>query len=114
MIKSAWQYIKREYLPYTLAYLAKGLLRLLMFTCRLEIQGLAQFICTASEGRCILMLWHNRLALVPEIVSHYAPQFTYRAFISKSRDGEPLAIITNSYSCGRTLRVPHNGRYQAL
>jgi hypothetical protein len=114
MLKEIWNNIKHNYLPYPFAYLAKGLLRLLMFTCRVEIRGLPQFIRTAADGKCILMLWHNRLALVPEIMNRFAPQFIYRAFISKSRDGEPLAILANSYSCGRTLRVPHNARHQAL
>lgn len=114
MTKHIWKYVKRNYLSYLFAYSAKGLLRLLMLTCRVEIHGLPQFIRTATEGKCILMLWHNRLALVPEIMNRFAPQFIYRAFISKSCDGEPLAIIANSYSSGRTLRVPHNARHQAL
>lgn len=114
MMKHLWQHIKRHYLPYPFAYLAKSALRFLMLTCRLEIQGLPQFIRTASEGKCILMLWHNRLALVPEIVGRYAPQCIFRALISNSCDGEPLAILTKSYSNGRTLRVRHNARHRAL
>lgn len=60
------------------------------------------------------MLWHNRLLIISEILNKHAPQFIYRAVISNSRDGELLAILANSYSAGRTLRVPHNARYQAL
>jgi len=68
----------------------------------------------ASKERCILMLWHNRLVIMPEFLRKYAPQFIFCAIISKSRDGELLANVAQSYSSGRTLRVPHNARHHAL
>jgi lysophospholipid acyltransferase (LPLAT)-like uncharacterized protein len=79
-----------------------------------RITGLEQFIQTVSEKRCIVMLWHNRLAVIAEILNKHAPQFIYAAFISKSRDGEPLALIANSYRAGRAIRVPHQAKHQAL
>lgn len=104
----------RGWKAYLVAYLAKFILRLLFFSCRVQIQGLDQFTHTAARGRCILMLWHNRLGLTPEILYRYAPQFVYVAFVSKSRDGELLAILANSYAAGRSLRVAAEGRHSAL
>ncbi len=88
-------------------------MRLLLFTCRFKLEGFDNFNRIASEKRCILMVWHNRLALVPEILTRFAPKHQYTAVISNSRDAEVLAILASSYG-GKTIRVPHNGRHQAL
>lgn len=114
MIKEYWIYVKRNWLSYPFVYLAKAFLRLVLFTCRIEVQGVEELKRVASQDRCILMLWHNRLTILPEILLKNAPQFIYCAFVSNSRDGELLAILANSYKHGRTLRVPHNARHQAL
>jgi lysophospholipid acyltransferase (LPLAT)-like uncharacterized protein len=60
------------------------------------------------------MLWHSKLVIISEILNRTAPQFIYTAFISKSRDGDPLAALAESYKAGRALRVAHNGRHLAL
>lgn len=109
-----WSKIKRRLLPPLIATIGKYGMRLLLRTCRLEIIGLPEFIETAKISPCILALWHNRLAAVPEVMHRFANQFSYTAFISKSRDGEPLARLTESYSIGKVLRVPHNTRHHAL
>lgn len=105
---------KRILLTYGLAYCAKGLLRLILSTCRFEVVGLENLNQTAEKRSCILMLWHNRLAIMSEFLRKFAPQHIYSAFISNSNDGEALAILANSYSFGRTIRVPHAARYLAL
>lgn len=114
IVKQIWRRFKRRFLIFPAIYVAKGLLRLLVKTCRIDIHGLESFSQIASKEKCILMLWHNRLLILPEILQAYAPQFLYRAVISKSRDGEMLSILVNSYSAGRTLRVSHHARHQAL
>jgi lysophospholipid acyltransferase (LPLAT)-like uncharacterized protein len=114
MLKKLWLKIKMQGLPYLIAYFARIFIRILLATCRIKIKGLEQFIDVATKQACILMLWHNRLALISEILFNCAPQFVYAAFISKSRDGEPLAILAQSYPCGKAIRVPHNARYYAL
>lgn len=80
----------------------------------MKIHGLDTFIKTAEKSPCLLMLWHSRLVLVPEILNSHASQFIYTAFISKSQDGDPLAFLAESYASGRALRVPHNARHLAL
>lgn len=107
-------FFKRKWLPYIIAYTVKFAMRIILRTCRIEIQGIDRFVVTANSSPCILMLWHNRMAILPEIMHRNAPQFMYTAFISKSRDGDALAILTKSYSIGKVLRVPHNARHQAL
>lgn len=106
--------LKKIFLQYPLVYVLKGVLRLLLTTCRFEIIGLSQFLEKASGGRVILALWHNRLLILPEILHKNVPQGIFRAVISNSRDGELLAILAKSYRQGRTLRVPHNSRQKAL
>jgi lysophospholipid acyltransferase (LPLAT)-like uncharacterized protein len=114
MLKKRWSKAKRRWLPYFIAYAAKIGVRLILKTCKLKIQGLDHLTSTAKESPCILMLWHNRLVIVAEVLHAFAPQFIYTAFISKSRDGDPLALLAESYKSGRALRVPHNARHRAL
>ena len=114
MLKNLWLKLRREWLPHLIASTSKAFLRLLMKTCRIKIQGLEQFKATAEVSPCIIMLWHNRLVMVSEILEAFASQFIYTAFVSKSRDGEPLALLAESYKSGRALRVPHNARHAAL
>lgn len=113
-MKVDWYKLKKHFLSRPIAYAAKYLLRLLLWTCRFEVVGLDEFAKIASQRPCILALWHNRLALMGEFVHRFAPQFIYVAFVSKSRDGEALAHFTTSYSIGRVIRVPHQARHQAL
>lgn len=96
------------------AYLGRFFIRLLMSTCRLRIEGLERFVQTASQTPCILVLWHNRLAIAADILTRKAPRFVYAAFVSKSRDAEILAALAESYGQGRAIRVPHNARHAAL
>lgn len=114
MLKRFLNKIKRRYFPPLIAFSAKIGMRIILRTCRIEIEGLDHFVDTASKYPCILMLWHNRLTIVSEILNKFASQFIYTAFISKSRDGEPLALLATSYKAGRVLRVPHNARHRAL
>lgn len=114
MKDSFWKSLQQRFLLVFFAYAGKALIRLLTMTCRFEIYGLELFHQAAAEKKCILMIWHNRLVLVAEILRKYAPQYTYAALISSSRDGELLATLARSYKIGRTIRVPHHARHQAL
>lgn len=114
MIQDLWIRFKRFVLPYPMAYVVKYTLKIILWTCRLEVQGLERFIDCAKNNRCILSLWHNRLAVVPEVVARYAKDFYFNAVISNSRDGEPLAILVRSYRQGKVMRVAHNDRRGAL
>lgn len=106
--------LKQKWVSYILARVVKVSIKALLFTCRIKVVGMDHFVKAATNKRCILMLWHNRLTLVAEVMTRYAPQFKYAALISNSRDAEILASYTNSFSVGRTIRVPHNARAQVL
>lgn len=97
-----------------IAYLAKYLLKAIMLTCRVEIIGRDKILEAAKAQPLILMLWHNRLAALPEILYPVAAQHKFAAFVSKSRDGEMLSQLVLSYKGGTVIRVPHNGRDKAL
>jgi lysophospholipid acyltransferase (LPLAT)-like uncharacterized protein len=97
-----------------IATIGKILIRLLLSTCRWKVTGLDKYIKIAKKEKCIIMLWHNRLTITPFILHHFAPQFIYAAFISKSRDGELLGKVVRSYKIGRVIHVPHHSRHEAL
>lgn len=100
--------------PYLLAYSIKYLLKAILLTCRIQVNGIEKFNEAASKRKCILALWHNRLTLVAEIMTRYCPQFKYAAMVSNSKDAEALAIYAESFSVGRAIRVPHDARSESL
>lgn len=113
-LKHIWKNSVYKMLSLFLATVGKGLLNLLLWTCRWEVQGLERFCEIASKDKCVLMLWHNRLAIAPFILHRFTPRFIYAAFISNSRDGQLISTFVHSYKAGRTIRVPHHSRHQAL
>jgi lysophospholipid acyltransferase (LPLAT)-like uncharacterized protein len=114
MLKKLKRFVSGRILPFLAVKVGQRLLHLLLWTCKWKIEGLEYFKETAKNEKCILMLWHNRLALAPFILTRFAPEFIYAAFISNSRDGELISAIVHSYKNGRTIRVPHNARHEAL
>lgn len=114
MIRETWLRFKRFVLPYPMAYLVKYTLRCLLWTCRIQVNGLSNLVDRDKKKPCILSLWHNRLAIMPEVLNRFTKDQTFTAVISKSRDGAPLAIVVNSYTRGSTIRVAHNDRHGAL
>lgn len=100
--------------PYLLGKIAKWVLKILVSTCRIETKGLELFHEQAKKGAVLLMLWHNRLIPIPEFFWKKAPQYSYAAFISQSRDGEILATLADNYSFAKAIRVPHDGRAKSL
>lgn len=94
--------------------LGKACMHLLFMTCRKTVTGLEQFLAIGEKERTLIMLWHNRLAITPCILARYAPDFTYAALVSASRDGKLLKALVESYKKGRTINVGHQARYQAL
>jgi lysophospholipid acyltransferase (LPLAT)-like uncharacterized protein len=106
--------LKNKVASFVLSRIVKGAIKGILLTCRFQVSGMENFVQAASKRKCILMMWHNRLTLVAEIMTRYAPQFKYAALISNSKDAEILASHTNSYSIGRAIRVPHDSRAQVL
>ncbi|HRD55969.1 MAG TPA: DUF374 domain-containing protein [Parachlamydiaceae bacterium] len=106
--------LKRKIFAFFIAYIGKFGLRLILSTCKVEIKGFKNLSDTIRLEKCILMLWHNRLSIVSEILYRLDKKTVFSAFISKSRDGDPLAKLAGSYKTGKAIRVPHNQRHQAL
>lgn len=113
-IKEKWKKKLFQVRSFLIAKISKSLLHVLIRTCRLKIEGIDLFCELVSKEKCMLMLWHNRLALAPFILSQYTPHIRYAALVSGSRDGDILSNIVHSYKNGSTIRVPHLARYQAL
>jgi lysophospholipid acyltransferase (LPLAT)-like uncharacterized protein len=113
-VKKHWRQLVVKVSPFLAATVGKGIIRLILCTCRWEVRGLERFKETAEREKCILMLWHNRLAITASILYRFAPHFIYAALVSNSRDGELISAVIHSYKAGRTIRVAHNARHQAL
>ena len=109
-----YQYFSHYILPRIIAYTGKFLLKILSLTCKFKLKGFEQFENQAKNGNSILMLWHNNLMMVAPIFQKRTPHINYTAFISQSRDGEALALFTNSYKNGHTIRVRHHAKQGAL
>lgn len=93
----------------------KGVLRLILKTCRMELVGMEHFYETVKKSPSIIMLWHNRVILCPTFFGEYMePSSNYTAFVSNSRDGEWLALATESYAHGFTIRVPKFDKHKSL
>jgi lysophospholipid acyltransferase (LPLAT)-like uncharacterized protein len=114
LLKTTRLKLKQRWLPYVYGKVGKWLFHILASTCRFQFEGLDLFIRTATKQKCVLIFWHNRLAMIAEILSRHASQFRYAAVISNSRDGEMIAVLTNSYQQARSIRVSHHARYKAL
>ena len=113
-LKGKWKSTFFQLQAFFIAKLIKLFLHLLIKTCRIEIEGIDQFLELAAKKKCILMLWHNRLAPISYLLSIYTPHIDYTAIVSGSRDGNILSYIIHSYQNGNTIRVPHLARYKAL
>ncbi len=113
-LKQLWKNGIYTFLAFFIATIGKGAINALLWTCRWNVKGAEHFCKIASQEKCILMLWHNRLALTPFILYRFAPHFIYAAFISNSRDGELIGRMVRSYKAGRVIKVPHHSRHQAL
>lgn len=97
-----------------LAYPIRAFLRLLLLTCRYKVTGGEHLLQSAKKGSSIIMLWHDDLVLIGPSILKAAKGLTFCAFISNSKDGDIAAEYTTSYSIGRTIRVPHDSKDQAL
>lgn len=112
--KGKWKKKIFQIRSFFIAKLSKFFLYMLIKTCRIKIEGMEQFSELITKEKCILMLWHNRIAITLLILAYYTPEIPYAALVSASRDGDILSYIIHSYKNGNTIRVPHLARYQAL
>lgn len=96
------------------AYALKFLLRAILKTCRINIKGREKIPFAKEKGPLIIALWHNRLAILSEILLPYAGKLHFTSFISQSRDGELLVNFASTYPSNGVIRVGHDSRSSAL
>ena len=112
MIRRWWKTVW----PWLITRTAQGLIKVVLWTCRIEYVGTAKFFSIAQKQACVLMLWHDRLALVAPLLLRVpgATALSYTAFVSASRDGQLVNEICASYPNVRIISVSHDGRHHAL
>lgn len=95
--------------------IVKGFFRLILKTSQVELVGVERFYETVKKHPTIIMLWHNRVVLCPNFFGEYMERSSnYTAYVSQSRDGEWLALATESYPNGYTIRVPKFDKHKSL
>lgn len=97
-----------------LGYLIRFALWVVVGTCRFKVKGSDNLEKASSPGPCLIMLWHNRLALIGPSILATKVKHNFTAFASNSKDGLIVAEYTCSYPNGRVIRVPHDSREKAL
>lgn len=103
--------LQKKYFPALVIHL----MRLVLKTCRIELIGVDNYLEKVKLRPSIIMLWHNRVALGPNFFGDYMPRDSnYTAYVSNSRDGEWLALTTEYYPNGYTIRVPKTGKHESL
>lgn len=114
-MKDQLKKIKRKLLPWVMTYVVEGiLLRLLLFTCRVRVEGLHHLFDAAKQGPCVVACWHNRLILITYIARTWVPDLPLCAVVSASGDGEVLSSIMQRLPNMELVRVSHNNRHHAL
>lgn len=105
---------KSTFTSHILAYVIRAFLKIILFTCKFKVVGLEHLRNASPNTPCIIMLWHNRLALIGPGILAAKLNRAFTAFVSNSRDGDIVAEYTKSYSIGRAVRVPHDSKDRAL
>lgn len=113
-IKKRWKQWKKRLAVTLIPPLAQGLIHLILWTCRVEIKGMSRFLALAEKRACVLMLWHDSLALLGPACWRHASQLSFAAFVSASRDGELVRRLCQRYPKCRVISVAHNARHHAL
>lgn len=101
------------FFPGILAWTANALVWLILKSCRLHIKGI-EHLTSRKERKQIIMFWHNRLTIAPQLLYQITPGQKYAAVVSNSRDGELLAQMVMRFQTGEVIRVPHDLRHEAL
>lgn len=96
------------------AYLLKFLLKAVLKTCQVQVIGRDNIVPAKEKGPLVIALWHNRLAIISEILMPFAGKLHFTSFISQSRDGELLVQFANTYPSNGVIRVGHDSKSTAL
>lgn len=100
--------------PILTAHCLKGAVAALMCTCRSEVHGLGHLLSSAATGPCLLLLWHDRLVPIADMLRRQAPALKYHAVVSDSRDGRLLASYTKTFPQADVIPIAHWARSSAV
>ena len=103
----------KVFMPFV-ALVIKGVMSILIKTCTVKIEGLEQFCITASKEKSMLMFWHNRLIIIPFILSKYAPDLLFAGLVSNHGDGKILSSVIQSFQNGRIIECSQKDGYNAI
>lgn len=96
-------------------FLVRFFMRLILWTNKVELVGIERYYQEVKKHPSIIVLWHNRVVLGPNFFGEYLNRSSnYTAYVSSSRDGEWLAVATESYPNGYTIRVPKRHKHESL
>ncbi len=97
-----------------LAFVANGLMQLIVKSCRVNISGLDHFHQAIQNGSSIISFWHGSMFIVPALLGPYAKQTNFVACISRSRDADVLEKVIHRYPPSTCIRIGHRSRATGL
>ena len=97
-----------------ISYLVHPLFRLLFWTCKVKVRGLNEYFAIANKEKCMLLIWHDQLTMLPSLLLRLSPDVHFGALISNSRDGDLIAIISKKFKSLKPIRVAHDSKHLGL
>lgn len=95
-------------------YFLHPIIGLIWRSCKIEWEGLEAFSEEVQKGPCILVAWHNHLMGIPYALFRKTPKISYKALLSKSRDGDLLACLEGHFDNAQVMRVAHDQKAGAI
>lgn len=92
----------------------KAIMKLILWTCHIQIEGLDSFRTLAKENKCILMFWHNRTIILPFIISPVTPELIFTGLTKISDSGDLLTVLLHSFPNIKTIRCHQNSSYKSI
>lgn len=111
-LRSFWH---QRLMPPLVARVGMGLIRCLLWSCRIEVEGEEKLRNAVEAGPVMVLLWHSRLILVVTALERTGKAYKYAAVVSGSRDGMVLESIVNRYpNQAKVIKVKHTARHGAM
>lgn len=111
------RHLKKSLLSFFLpliAYLLKGIVFLLVKTCRVKVHGLHPFLQITNKENAVILLWHNKLVITPFILSIFCPHNVFAALVSMHGDGKILSQVVKLFKNGRIIECNHKQGHLAI
>jgi lysophospholipid acyltransferase (LPLAT)-like uncharacterized protein len=95
-------------------FILEPFIRLIFRSCKIEVEGLEDFIIHNQQDPGLLATWHEHLLIIPFLLSGMLRSLNFSALISKSRDGELIESMRLNLPNTDSIRVAHNNKHASI